>query len=1545
MIKNSTTNQFTGGLVMDLNPIVTPNNVLTDALNATIFTNNGNEGVLQNDMGNGRVETAYLPEGYIPVGSCEFGDIIYIASYNPLINKCQLGCFPSPQRNVSSSSVSDLKQSLDWTNFQEGKDEPNGFLKTNSVKKIIYQNNLSAGDKYIVAGDTITNKDNLLSDLGNTGHVKDDFPKLYKIKLVSIEEDGKITELTNGLKWYNTEGKPPKDFFIKDGYFDRTNPKQIDLDEWRSAVNSAWCIFSSKVSGKLAILAELESISGFSCTWGCNITENHDNLPFSQPLDDFDSDMMLGDIEQSSDIKNNSVIYENYNIYFNINWETENNNINPSGIILTESHWLDIPEVKTSERNSVYIIEPENIKPYSLDENGNLEYPSNYYDKPLNIKYHPDQNISYQEFDNDYRYDTYLEKKFEYIKEEAKYEITKKSKIIRDNSKEDGYYYFDVNKIIQSKDDNGNIIIKYYNTNYSSENAIQSYQLTDDIVNNTFQYPIKKELGTFIVPNTQNIINNEILSQIKLDLSNCVYKYKLSPYMPYGILDQYAQEGTIDFSKINTTSIKLNTWKYYTQTGYSTLTWGLEAYTKNTHRVSKVTIEFYDNFGKAAALHVPQKDSYNGIFTNYIALDVKGTANLNEFDHNNDLILHQGSELTRADLVVGKTYLYKKDNKWNQATVELDNVIEDGEEYCENDSGIIYANKLYLAKVCIDYSEISPLDTNINTETKYFYRWYWTTTIFNDKYYQLQDFENAQFTLELNPQIEISTITDCWKLDINKNEFAENPNDFFKTPIDPDMPNSLSAIKQTIWPGELPNVKIKVSSDFQDNHNVFSLKLADTIEDNPGEKLIDRISGDDLNYKENTGAQLINVNLYLGKETVSEFPVQSNVQFTQDIFTPYNGIQPKSRIGKDENLKDPEEIVNTQQYSIMPLAMTGNLGPNASFGNGNNFNADIIKKQQDTLKDPEVEGGNENYYYPNDSNPKTTPPDYEADMEVSPEKAFEPWIQEKPKTLQDKEYYYVNRFNFGFVGEEGENGDWDHYSINKEKPDPKLDYLNSNLEIESLEEYDGAIKNLYYSYTNGFYLRFFGEHYSKYYFTNKGEYQDARILESFINNDSDYKYYNLDSTTGAFNKCAAIEFYDLGTGEDQRYGLPILTLKYTTKEGTITGIEYVDKDDYKCRSGDRDARSINGWIWQDYTSGILKTFPFLFPYIFARENDEHETRNPFTDATVKNYGDNKTHKLSPNLNFSNNNNGYRTYLGCIAAHNINSKSFLFADQINEGFHVWTGNYDNINIYDASPIFYGLRVSTILKNCFYFNGYQLDLVYPTNNWAYLDPNYSQYNRDIIVSIEPNYNEIKNQGLTENNCILFNGWNYDKYIKDIKNNCNLEISLKEQTKIFNSSNINLKLNPCQKTFPFTIQFEYIKPSTSYVNQIPYTINCVDQSIHDRVLNLVSNNPSLELKSDTIYCAAYINNKPYFGKLEQDCRFLVDNTNEPNQYCGLTQEFIKKLDIIDNRMTLTDDLNSSGKYSVKLAKSFEYADFPKKLTIFTPKDELEKDTNNSD
>ena len=66
-----------------------PETALTSALNATQITCNGNEGLLQNDMGNTLIKDSItgnvmgLSDGFIPLGIKEHGGILYIASYNP----------------------------------------------------------------------------------------------------------------------------------------------------------------------------------------------------------------------------------------------------------------------------------------------------------------------------------------------------------------------------------------------------------------------------------------------------------------------------------------------------------------------------------------------------------------------------------------------------------------------------------------------------------------------------------------------------------------------------------------------------------------------------------------------------------------------------------------------------------------------------------------------------------------------------------------------------------------------------------------------------------------------------------------------------------------------------------------------------------------------------------------------------------------------------------------------------------------------------------------------------------------------------------------------------------------------------------------------------------------------------------------------------------------------------------------------------------------------------------------------------------------------
>lgn len=305
-------NSFQEGLVMDISPENMNANSLTSALNATLLTYNGNEMSLQNDMGNGRVETAFLPEGFIPIGTCEFGDIIYIVSYNPLIDKAQIGCFPSPERNISSDETNKSNASLSASDFQKLDDnnEPTGELKANSVKKIIYQNDkLHPGDQYIIAysGDVT-----YVTDYKTTQQTLGSLPKFLKIKVVAIDDTGKITELSNNVKWYDLPDN--KYFFMKPDKNSDNEP--IDIDTYRSIVSSAYNTFSSKISGKLALLIELEKIDGFSCSW--------EAIAF-QPNEIVNS-------ESNKDLIN-------YNIYLNYNWHSQDLNVNPKYVLIENPKW------------------------------------------------------------------------------------------------------------------------------------------------------------------------------------------------------------------------------------------------------------------------------------------------------------------------------------------------------------------------------------------------------------------------------------------------------------------------------------------------------------------------------------------------------------------------------------------------------------------------------------------------------------------------------------------------------------------------------------------------------------------------------------------------------------------------------------------------------------------------------------------------------------------------------------------------------------------------------------------------------------------------------------------------------------------------------------------------------------------------------------------------------------------------------------------------------------------------------------------------------
>lgn len=211
-------NTFNEGMVLDNHPLMTPNTVLTDALNATLVTMNGNEMVLQNDMGNAKVENAKLPPGYIPVGMKEYGGIIYIACYNPLTNKGQIGCFPSPQRQKTATQISEVTPTFKFPDVTYIKEE-NGeeWYKINSLltKCEIFPKGtiIRSGDKFSVGlpissmfgTDNIdfTGK-NFISNYNNVekGLVKTPMNRMYTFGVATLDNNGQLRDITNQLKRY-----------------------------------------------------------------------------------------------------------------------------------------------------------------------------------------------------------------------------------------------------------------------------------------------------------------------------------------------------------------------------------------------------------------------------------------------------------------------------------------------------------------------------------------------------------------------------------------------------------------------------------------------------------------------------------------------------------------------------------------------------------------------------------------------------------------------------------------------------------------------------------------------------------------------------------------------------------------------------------------------------------------------------------------------------------------------------------------------------------------------------------------------------------------------------------------------------------------------------------------------------------------------------------------------------------------------------------------------------------------------------------------------
>ena len=690
--------------------------------------------------------------------------------------------------------------------------------------------------------------------MGNISHVYGSFPKWLKIHVVAIEDSGKINYLDSTLRWYNT-------YFIAQSKKTQDNPSGEDIpdiDSYRNLLSSGYSVFQSKISGKLALLVELEKITGFSCTHTIYSKKGTSNkIKFTE---DKKNNKIITEIDNTADnTADKSYIVETnkYLTYINFSWETEDPNINPAAVILTDAEWVgeyeqqgkvkfwykDKKEIKLIENDIENyqlvsyklpdIQTEESTKQEKLIEEEKLitittstpSYPNGkYYEVSLDT-------LSYGNYDSfkDGSYNVMLANKLKNINTGTGYseDALTKLNIVKENEevkegvddsnkylmlpKEGQYYINALEKIIENDGQ-----INFYSKSSSTGKLfkINSQRIEDYIVNNYFHYPIYKRFLEFTIPTNEKIlIQNGKYIDKKPDITNMVYKYTVTPAMPYGLLDEYSITNYIDFSKIGTGSIELNTWKYFVGENSLTLTLGLEAYVEDNMGISEIAIEFIDNQGVAAIYHITGKASYSGQFTEVIPLNGATSKNnlnslnnyrANKWNYSNGICVHCGQQLTEYQ--EGCVSFIKKEEE-NGKQKERPSIItsEDNvKNYYMNDAGIIYFGMLYLAKITVKYcpkDALDNLDDSNDTRFKTFNRWLWTTTMFNDQYYQVKDFNDLQLTL---------TYDIGAKYELNKNYFYKKIN-YISPETSPigdseDIPKYISAQIQVITDSEVNHI-------------------------------------------------------------------------------------------------------------------------------------------------------------------------------------------------------------------------------------------------------------------------------------------------------------------------------------------------------------------------------------------------------------------------------------------------------------------------------------------------------------------------------------------------------------------------------------------------------------------------------------------------------------------------------------------------------------------------------------------------------------------
>jgi hypothetical protein len=176
---------------------------------------------------------------------------------------------------------------------------------------------------------------------------------ILSLRIVSIEESGKIVDLDSTVRMYE---KPWNSntyrYSIIGTDLAKQNPNQpVDIDEYRNTLSSGYNVFRSKISGRLALLAELVMIDSFSVTYS---------------LEEVVSDGTMDSTGKS--ISDGTAVDSNGNKLPAGSFIPAGCKV-PSGIKLPDVYTVTLhPEVTTQETQSKYKIPEPRLSHYHLKE-------------------------------------------------------------------------------------------------------------------------------------------------------------------------------------------------------------------------------------------------------------------------------------------------------------------------------------------------------------------------------------------------------------------------------------------------------------------------------------------------------------------------------------------------------------------------------------------------------------------------------------------------------------------------------------------------------------------------------------------------------------------------------------------------------------------------------------------------------------------------------------------------------------------------------------------------------------------------------------------------------------------------------------------------------------------------------------------------------------------------------------------------------------------------------------------------------------------------